>query len=424
MPPKKLTAEEIRLRGLLLAKNKDLLQLHRELVMTGMVREEDFWDTRRDLLDSQEVLLQQKRPQAINYLGSGPDIKGSTDIAGDLKFVLTPSLIQSIFEQNPTMRRAYEELVKGTPPVMDEKGFWMAYFKSKFFKEGLASTGGSAPTSPDNPLDKYYDEAQLLDEEEAGLPDELPVSIDPAVDLVASAEDHFKAADPLQTQRPPSEKLDKYRAAIKKVNKLCLGVIESSGLHRITESADFVDTMLMDQPEDEPLPIDAAKPSLIPSTLPSKRNADDTDHNVTEREDFLRDLAKLKQGEFEPSLYSFEEYSQLMASYPLSKPNRLDASTEQVAIQPPALTSTTPEALQGFTSKLIEILKQFWSAYPPGKDANKKDKIQRMAQVLRSLRETLDGWMLATDSLEEKQFYQNSFENLMKATNHAINLAS
>jgi hypothetical protein len=32
--------------------------------------------------------------------------------------------------------------------------------------------------------------------------------------------------------------------------------------------------------------------------------------------------------------------------------------------------------------------------------------------------------MLATDSLEEKQFYQSSFENLMKATSHAINLAS
>jgi hypothetical protein len=182
--------------------------------------------------------------------------------------------------------------------------------------------------------------------------------------------------------------------------------------------------MLIDQPEEELLAIDALQPSLTPSMVPSKRNADDTDHGVKERQDFLRDLTKLKKDEFEPTLYSFEEYNRLLAAYPLSKPNRLDASMEQAAIQPPALSSTTHEALQGFTSKLIEILKQFWSAYPPGKDAGKKDKIQRMAQVLRSLRETLDGWMLATDSLEEKQFYQSSFENLMKATSHAINLAS
>lgn len=431
MSSKKLTADEIRLRGLLLAKNKELLQLHRELVMGGLIREEDFWETRRDLLDSQEVLLQQKRPQTINL--AGPEIRGSTDIAGDLKFVLTPTLIQSIFEQNPTVKRAFDELVK-TGAQMDEKAFWMAYFKSKFFKEGLAAGSSNNPTSPDNPLDKYYDEAQLLAEEENALPDQLSVSIDPAVDLGASVEDHFRAADPLQTVRLVEGKAEKSRAAIKKFNKLSLGVIESSGMHRIVEEDGLLDSMLLNRAPDLPLAIESIEMKqqqpLIPSSkVPAKRDSDDTDHRVKERQDFMRELNKqfpLEESQFKAPIYSFDDYSQLMAGYPLSKPTRLqESSSEQVSIQQqPTLSSVTPEGLQLFTVKVIEILKQFWSAYPPGKDASKKDKVTRMANVLRGIQETLDSWMLATDSLEEKQYYQNTFESLMKATNHAINLSS
>jgi transcription initiation factor TFIIH subunit 1 len=44
---KKLSIEEIKLRSNLLAKNKELLRLHRELVFTGALTEDEFWESRQ-----------------------------------------------------------------------------------------------------------------------------------------------------------------------------------------------------------------------------------------------------------------------------------------------------------------------------------------------------------------------------------------
>ena len=39
--------EEIKLRGMLLGSNKELLQLHRTLVRGGLITEEEFWESRQ-----------------------------------------------------------------------------------------------------------------------------------------------------------------------------------------------------------------------------------------------------------------------------------------------------------------------------------------------------------------------------------------
>lgn len=47
MPPPRLSAEDIKLRGTLLGGNKELLQLHKTLVRGGLLSEEEFWETRQ-----------------------------------------------------------------------------------------------------------------------------------------------------------------------------------------------------------------------------------------------------------------------------------------------------------------------------------------------------------------------------------------
>lgn len=47
MPPPKLNADEIKLRGTILGNDKELLQLHKTLVRGGLVTEEEFWETRK-----------------------------------------------------------------------------------------------------------------------------------------------------------------------------------------------------------------------------------------------------------------------------------------------------------------------------------------------------------------------------------------
>lgn len=398
----KLSAEEIRLRGLLLAKNKELLQLHRDLVMTGMVSEDDFWATRRSLLGSQEILLRQRRPPSTSSL-LGLDIAPQADIQGDLKYVLTPALIQSIFQQNPIVKRAYEEKV---PSVVDEKTFWTQYFKSKFFTEGLSSSSTAtadrlSPTG--NILDEYYQESQKEQEGELVLrvTETLPISID----IMATTEDHFQSADP-DVHPGADEKVDRPRiAAIRKLNKISSTVVQNSGIVRIRDVEDGMAELCFETAE-----LNEASLNL-------------SEMDVSERRDVIVDeghLEKLKKGWTtavqEPpfGFLSFADYSALMQN------RRPISETSESTFNQSNLTIITPSALSSFTQNILELLRQFWSSFPPGKNQEHLRKISRMSEILAQMLQKLDGWISASNSAEEKRFLSGSVKFLREAAEMAI----
>lgn len=398
----KLSAEEIRLRGLLLAKNKDLLQLHRELVMTGMVTEDDFWATRRSLLDSQEILLRQRRPPStISLLGL--DIAPQADIQGDLKYVLTPALIQSIFQQNPIVKRAYQEKV---PSAVDEKTFWTQYFTSRFFTEGLSTSAASANASPaGNILDEYYQESQKDIEGELVFlaTEKLPISID----IVATAEDHFQAADP--EARPEDATTDRPRiAVIRKLNRISSSVVQSSNIVRTGDDEDGLAELCRET-------TDANGPIL--------NLAED---DVTAKQDVIVDeghLSKLIQdwssATQEPpfKFLSFSDYSALMLSRrPL--PEKIES-----AFTESALTVTSSSAFASFTQSILELLRQFWSSFPPGKNQEHLQKVSRMSELLCQMLQRLDGWISAAPTEEEKRYLMGSMRFLREAAERAIDMA-
>lgn len=249
----RLSAEEIRLRGIMLANSKELLQLHRELVMGRMVTEEEFWGSRRPQLESQDILLRQRRPPSTAQL-LGVDIRPQSDIQGDLKFVLTPALIQSIFEQHPAVKQAHADAVPGR---VDEKGFWMQYFTSRFFKEGLTSGAPmpdtARPGKGHNILDEYFSEA-LADNERIRPTEQLPLP----VDILATAEDHFQAADPNAAGGTGKEERAK-TATIRKLNKLSLGIVSASGLARLGGDKLVLDDLLIAHAKGD-MPLHTASP--------------------------------------------------------------------------------------------------------------------------------------------------------------------
>lgn len=401
----KLSAEEIRLRGLLLAKNKELLQLHRELVMTGMVSEDDFWATRRPLLESQEILLRQRRPPSTASL-LGLDIAPQADIQGDLKYVLTPTLIQSIFQQNPIVKRAYEEKV---PSVVDEKTFWTQYFKSKFFTEGLSSSSTVtadrlSPTG--NILDEYYQESQKEQEGELILrvTEKLPISID----IMATAEDHFQCVDP-DAHPGADEKADRPRiAAIRKLNKISSTIVQNSGIIRIGDVEDGMAELCFETPA-----FDGSSLNL-------------NEMDVSERRDVIVDdehLENLKQGWTaavqEPpfGFLSFSDYSALMQN------RRPIPETSESAFNQSNLTVITSTAFSSFTQNILELLRQFWSAFPPGKNQEHLQKISRMSEILAQMLQKLDGWISGSSSAEERRFLNGSMKFLREAAEMAIDKA-
>lgn len=398
----KLSAEEIRLRGLLLGENKELLKLHRDLVMAGKLKEEEFWETRKGLLESQQVQLQLKKAPTTSSL-LGIDIRPQSDIQGDLKFVLTPSLIKSIFEQTPIIQRAYNEKVPGT---VDEKTFWMQYFTSKFFKEGLSAGSMSEKASPNgNLFDEYYQESQMETEGSLALQPAgaLPISID----IMATTEDHFQVADP---DARPAEATREERVkavTIRKLNKLSSNIVESSGAKRLESGNEVTDEALMAHEQLEKfIPLDL-KESLVDAKI-----------NVILDEKHIEKLCTEWNEPTASSIIplSYAEYSRVMQTH-----RPISAKTENGQFMPSDLSGITEDAYQTWINNMIELLRQFWAAFPPGASKDLQERTDRIAKIINDMLLDLQRWTQASTVTErERSFLTNSLGHLQRAAAFAI----
>lgn len=181
--PSKLTSEEIKLRGSLLAKNKDLLKLHKDLVFSSILTEEEFWEDRRGLLRAQEMILKQKKGVTSSLVAD--DLKPVTGGSSDVKYILTPTIIQTIFEQHPILRKAFNDLVNAdtdTTTAMTERDFWLEYFKSKFFNESQKTTAMGSTI-----LDPYFQDTSTASTDQAN---ETNVKVSGQCDISRSEDDH------------------------------------------------------------------------------------------------------------------------------------------------------------------------------------------------------------------------------------------
>jgi transcription initiation factor TFIIH subunit 1 len=144
---------EIKIRRALLAKNAPLASLHRELVISGVLSEEEFWENRKNQLDDQLIQLTQPKAQSSGWV----DIKAETNEGQGSKYTLTPEIIHSIFLQHPLVQKAYDEHV---PANMSEESFWKRYFGSRYFHRNLNASQSGQSTS-----DELFD--KLLEQDDA-----------------------------------------------------------------------------------------------------------------------------------------------------------------------------------------------------------------------------------------------------------------
>ncbi|KAJ3330545.1 hypothetical protein HDU91_003549, partial [Kappamyces sp. JEL0680] len=130
-----LSEQDIAARQRLLATHAEWRQLHRELVVVRKtLTEEEFWESRKSLLDQQQWVSNQKRGTSSSLLA---DIKPTDeDNSTGIKFTLNPDIIHSIFTQYPGVHAAYLDYV---PDKLSEKDFWTKYFTSKYFHRNRGS---------------------------------------------------------------------------------------------------------------------------------------------------------------------------------------------------------------------------------------------------------------------------------------------
>ncbi|KAI8848363.1 hypothetical protein BC829DRAFT_394293 [Chytridium lagenaria] len=175
-----ITSQDIQIRQSLLTKDKELAKLHKELVMSGIIGEEEFWINRKHLLVTQAFNLSQKKGTSSASLA---DVKPSVSEGSDLKYTLTPEIIHSIFIQYPSVQKAYSENVPGKVP---EKDFWTKFFASKYFTR----TRLPGQTLEVDDLFKRY---LIEDEDDAQpIPKRQKKNVDNVLlDLSTTLEDHF-----------------------------------------------------------------------------------------------------------------------------------------------------------------------------------------------------------------------------------------
>eukprot|EP00835_Amoeboradix_gromovi_P004737 NODE_389_length_9467_cov_0.241567.p1 type:complete len:496 gc:universal NODE_389_length_9467_cov_0.241567:7198-5711(-) len=124
-PPMNSNPEQIA-QNELLRQHSLLRKLYSDLVPSKMSNE-DFWSTRKHLIKAQMLVDSQEKGTDLNVLSQNT----SESIGdGESKFTLTPSIIQSIFIQYPSIKTAYQETV---PDRISEQEFWTRYFKSRLF---------------------------------------------------------------------------------------------------------------------------------------------------------------------------------------------------------------------------------------------------------------------------------------------------
>jgi hypothetical protein len=118
---------EARRRAAALAGDLELRSLHDELVKSGVVSEDEFWALRSAELDKQraDVMAQNPGPPAM-LVG---EVRPTLVKPGEVHYRLTAAMIRQIFDENPTVRRAYQDNV---PHKRSEEEFWREYLQSRF----------------------------------------------------------------------------------------------------------------------------------------------------------------------------------------------------------------------------------------------------------------------------------------------------
>ncbi|KAJ2790208.1 RNA polymerase II transcription factor B subunit 1, partial [Coemansia linderi] len=208
------SAEEIKLRLDVLSKNAELAKLHKSLVVSGLVPEDEFWSTRKHILETQAIQSQLRKGESSTWL----DLAPTTQESGNFKYTITPSVARRIFKEFPQVKRAY---IENVPHRVSEKQFWKSFVSSQFFNRGRSAD--AAKGSRDTIFDKCTQEEDALFDNTARHDLEL---LNNLLNLTRTEEDSVETGNAADfTMRPASK--DSKLALIRRFNRHSELVLQS-----------------------------------------------------------------------------------------------------------------------------------------------------------------------------------------------------
>ncbi|KAF7732507.1 RNA polymerase II transcription factor B subunit 1 [Apophysomyces ossiformis] len=386
--------EEFNARKQLLSTSKELHMLHMELVVTGKnVSEEEFWSS-----PYVKRIRQKLKKDAVSREGRQKgksskmvELKPGQQEGSDVKYTLTSQIIHNIFNEFPSVKRAFDLNV---PDKLSEQQFWKRFLASEFFHR--SRSGGRSQLTP---YDDIFDRCLQEEDDENSKAPEMIDKIKRAIDLTATQEDHIESGNsPDFTMKQNSN--SHVLPLIRRFNRHAMRVLETpvqkskgnSDEDHIEQEIIIPD--LTDEPAPERIILDIQDTRRY---FESQSGGKD-DLNVTE------ETAKQLLNEFKAQFQAWQPELTRHVMRPkvadkvchdltmtIKRKIRHDQRANASEVK---LPTALQQKIQSYHSATNEILRHFWSSFEP----YRAEKNARMTEGLKKQQERLKGILVTVNS--------------------------
>ncbi|PVU89357.1 hypothetical protein BB559_005136 [Furculomyces boomerangus] len=191
----KITDEDLKARQNILSSNVELAHLHKSLVVSGIISEDVFWESRMHLIREYEFQSNIKKGEDSMWIELAPSVQDN----GNFKYTITPEVAKALFKQYPQIKDAY---INNVPHKIQEKVFWKRFLASQFFNRNKST---SLKVGKDNIFDK------CMDEEDKFLNGENQVDTNQILtilDLTKTEEDHTETGNEKDITMQPGKNVE------------------------------------------------------------------------------------------------------------------------------------------------------------------------------------------------------------------------
>ncbi|OLY82856.1 General transcription factor IIH subunit 1 [Smittium mucronatum] len=190
-----VSEQDLKIRQLILSNNAELAHLHKNLVLTGIVPETEFWETRKHLVSEYYFQTSIQKGDESSWLEFSPVVMDN----GNFKYTITPEIAKAIFKQYPQIKQAY---IDNVPHKLPESVFWKRFLSSQFFNQNKVT---SVRAGKDSIFDK------LMDDEDLFLSTGKVIDLDniiPLLDLTRTEQDHPETGNTKDITMQPGRNKD------------------------------------------------------------------------------------------------------------------------------------------------------------------------------------------------------------------------